>query len=62
MRESKFLLEKECFMDDICKECWNEDCKHNEELRKGKIDVCQHMHDYPELWNEDEIGERDDFE
>ena len=49
-------------MDDICKGCWNEDCRHNEALRRDKIDVCQHMHDYPELWNEDEIGEHADFE
>lgn len=39
-------------MDDICKECWNDSCKVNEELRNDKIDVCKHMRDYPEEWDE----------
>jgi predicted metal-binding protein len=46
------------YMENICKECWNEDCRNNEKLRLAKVDVCIHMHEYPELWKEDDTERR----
>lgn len=50
-------------MEEQCKECWNTGCKQNAELIKSKIDVCKHMKEHPEEWDEDFIGhyEEDDY-
>lgn len=46
----------------MCQNCWNDGCKKNEELRKSKVDVCKHMHEHPEEWEEWENQSFDDEE
>lgn len=43
-------------MDDICKNCWNDDCKaRSEEFRNEKLPVCRDMVEHPENWNDEKV-------
>jgi hypothetical protein len=49
-------------MEKICEECWNIGCKNDEVLIKSKIDVCKHMQENPEEWEDYDKITRDEEE
>ena len=42
-------------MNEICVNCWNNDCKENEELRENKFEFCQYMKEHPEEFEDEDI-------
>lgn len=49
-------------MNELCRHCWNDGCKANEELRLSKVEVCRHMEEHPEEWEGlDDFVEEDEW-